>query len=1166
MSEKLTEQQRTAVYNRGGKLLVSAAAGSGKTKVLVDRLMTYLTDEMRPANIDDFLIITYTKAAAAELRGKIAAKITERIAQDPSNRHMQQQMQRLYLAKISTVHAFCSDLLKEFAYRLDISSDFRMTDESEEIELQTAAIEQVLEAAYSGNDADFFAFIDTQGLGRSDRLIPEIIFDVYQKSRCHLNPDQWLSDCISATDTQELRGVEDTVWGQYLISDLRQYLMMQIEAISGCATAADADGNMEKPAALLWEIVDQLRNLTNCVTWNEIIRNKDIDYGRLTFGKKCENMDLINQIKSIRDDCKKGVAKRLEGFANPSEQVLKDMEISSSAMRGLINVVRQFAQVYDSMKRSRRILDFSDLEHKALDLLVGKSRITPTHLAEEVGARFREVMVDEYQDSNAVQDKIFSALTQNSQNCFMVGDVKQSIYQFRLADPDIFLQKYKQYELADNALPGVGRKVMLSKNFRSSQGVVSAVNDVFSTCMSESVGGLEYGPDEALYEGLPHISLGEREVELYGIDVQHDTYHEEAEFVAGRIVELLGGEHMVRENDQLRPIKPDDIVILLRSPGSVGSIYQNALESRGVSCTTGNGSDLLQSEEIIVFRALLQVIHNPLQDIPLLSAVTSRVVGLTADDMACLRTGKRDVSIYASLKNSKIHQAEAFLELLKKLRVAAGNMTLTQLLNYVLQETKLDSIYGAMKDGYSRLENIHSFCQLAASFETNAQGGLGRFLDYLNALEEKGVVMGEEGVAGAVRIMSIHKSKGLEFPVVFLCGLSKGFNKDDSRAPVLADRVLGLGLCCADMKNRIKYPTIAKKAIGEKKVRDMISEEMRVLYVAMTRARDRLIMTYAHKDLEKKLSDIAYRMDLSPSLLLTSDVSCAGDWVLLSALKRKEARCMLPDDFAPKEMLPCTDPWLIRCVSINKATSEIIESAVIEEPTLDETDIVLLEKHLSYQYPFVTATQTPSKQTATQLKGRIKDSEVSENTGKYPDYQFRKPSFISSDQDRTRFGKLMHRVMQYIRFDVCTDLKSVSEEIARLASAGFITEEERDLVDVEKIYTLFTTSTGVKLKHSENVLREFKFSILDDANNYGESLSGEMVLLQGVVDCAVLEEDGIVVIDFKTDQVAENTVNNVLDKYRNQVNVYAHALERIYNKRVKQSLVYFFNLGKFFEV
>ena len=500
MAERLTKQQEMAVRDRGGKLLVSAAAGSGKTKVLVDRLISYLKDPIDPANLDDFLIITYTKAAAAELRGKIAAKLTELIAQEPENRHLRRQMQRLYLTKISTVHSFCADVLKEYAYSLDIPADFRVADETECAELQLLVLERILEQAYetAADDPEFCAFVDTQGLGRDDRQIPQILLKVYQSARCHLDPNGWLQWCCDAANVEGISDAAQTVWGKYLLENLHATLDLHIDALSRCAALAlQADG-MEKPAALFEETVVQLRHLRAASSWDDVLRRKNIDYGRLTFSKKCTDLELAERMKSVRGACKLSLEKKLSAFSDPSEAVLEDLKLSAVAARGLITLTQQFSEEYEKRKRSRRILDFGDLEHRMLDLLLGKRRTGPTAVAMELGARYREIMVDEYQDSNGVQDAIFEALTRKRDNCFMVGDVKQSIYQFRLADPEIFVEKYNSYVPAEAAQPGEGRKVLLSSNFRSSAGVISAVNDVFSVCMSPQVGGLYYGEAEQL--------------------------------------------------------------------------------------------------------------------------------------------------------------------------------------------------------------------------------------------------------------------------------------------------------------------------------------------------------------------------------------------------------------------------------------------------------------------------------------------------------------------------------------------------------------------------------------------------------------------------------------------------------------------------------------------
>ena len=1164
MAEELTKQQRQAVENRGGKLLVSAAAGSGKTKVLVDRLMLYLMDPVNPANLDEFLIITYTKAAAGELRGKIASKLSEKMAENPENRHLHRQMQRLYLTKITTVHAFCGDILREYAYLVDLPADFRVADENECAQIRENAMQKCLDDAYAqSDDPDFRSFVDSQGLGRDDRLVPEILMKVYDSARCHIQPDEWLQNCIDNADTKDITDAAQTVWGAYLADDLKAHLRLQIQALEVCAHAAQKTETMEKPAALLWETIRQLQTLESSNTWDEIVSRSDIDYGRLIFSKKCPDLELAEWIKAVRSACKASVEKKLKAFADGSCVVLDDLRRSASAVRGMIKLVYSFGYEYDRAKRSRRILDFSDLEHKMLDLLLGKKRSGNTSAAEEIGKRFREIMVDEYQDSNGVQDAIFSALTVKRQNCFMVGDVKQSIYQFRLADPGIFLEKYNTYVNAKDAVDPEGRRVMLSKNFRSGGAVLEGVNDVFRTCMSPAVGGLHYGEDEALVEGFPHTPLGEPEVELWTIPVQESTYDEEAAFVAQRIRELTDGTHYIREGKtDLRPIRVEDVAILLRSPGSVGGYFKDALAAQGIPCNTGGGSDLLKTEEVAVLRAILQTISNPRQDIPLLAAITNPVFCVTAQELAEIRGRKRWGCIYDALLDSDNEKISHFLSCLTSWRREARLGTLAQLLESILTLTRMDTLYASMHAGAVRRMNIQAFYKLAVDFEKTGRRDLEQFLDHLDALESKGLITENgQNSAGAVTLMSIHKSKGLEFPVVFVCGLSRSFNRESTRAQVLCDQRLGLGLSAVDEKNRIRYPTIAKRAIAAKITADSLSEEMRVLYVALTRAKDRLIMTYADQNLEKSISQIALRMDVGHRDLLTQDVTCSGDWVLMAALRRTEAGELFALGGKPQLTEPGIPPWRIGVREVLAVNGPGMASE--EKLPMPAEMAQKIQTGLSFRYPHVCATTAPSKQTATQRKGRMKDAEATENTSVDPvEIKLWRPSGKSGAQA----GKITHSVMQYLHYAACTDPESVQGEIHRLVEEHYITAEEAELVDCQQIAALFMTEIGKALQSHPNIIREFKFSVLDDATHYDPALVGEKILLQGVVDCAMIDADGITVLDFKTDYVTEQILPDKVEHYRPQIKAYADALERIYQLPVKKMYLYFFRLEKFVDV
>ncbi len=1169
MADKLTREQQMAVDDRGGKLLVSAAAGSGKTKVLVDRLMKYLEDPVRPANLDEFLIITYTKAAASELRGKIAAKLTEKIAENPESR-LQQQMQRLFLTKISTVHGFCADILREYAWRLDLAADFRVADENECRELRDMVLSDILDRAYdtAEDNADFRAFVDTQGVGRNDKLVPELILKVYDSAKCHLDPEGWLDSCLRAADIESCSDASETVWGKYLMDDLMAYLDCQIRVLKQCILEADRVEGLEKAAANIAQTLTALEELRSSTTWDEIVLRKEIPFPRYPAIRKCADADVKERIKAARDACKEDLPKKLRAFADSSRQVLQDLSQSGAGTRGIVALVRQFDREFTQAKKSRRILDFSDLEHKTLDLLLGRHRSGPTSAAAEIASRYREIMVDEYQDSNGVQDAIFSALTAQKQNCFMVGDVKQSIYQFRLADPGIFLEKYHSYVDAEIARTGQGRRIMLSRNFRSGGEVIEAVNDVFGRCMSPSVGGLYYGENEALQEGIAHKALPEPAVELYALQAREESYAEEASFVADRIGRMLKEKAMIRSGDGFRPVQPEDIVILLRSPGSSGRYYQSALESMGIRCSTGGGNDLLQTAEIATLRSFLETIYNPRQDIPLLGVLASPVFGFTADELAALRGKRKYGCIYDALLRDDAPKSVEFVRTLETLRQEARMHTLTQLLEKCYALTSMDSIYAAMDAGETRNANLQTFFQLASEYEMGNQRSLGQFLDHLKALEEKGLISAGSAAAGCVTIMSIHKSKGLEFPVVFLCGLSRKFNRDSLQARILADKTLGLGLSVADTLHRMRYPTIAKKAIAVKMEAESLSEEIRVLYVAMTRARDRLIMTYIAQNLENRLKDIALRADFDNGELLCRDAGCPGDWVLLTALHKTEAGQLFALGGRPRETTMGVFPWRIETGEAPQTRENPGEVRLLRTQ-MPEGIAEKLRDALDFSYLHAAATKTPSKQTATGRKGRMKDEEAAEDTQEDTralHRAWRKPSFQNAPTEGRTYGSAMHACLQFTRYENCGSEESAQLEITRLVREGFLSSEQGGLVSAGQIAQFFSTEPGRKLQSGVEHLREFKFSVLDDASQYGADLEGERVLLQGVVDCALIEADGITIIDFKTDKVTEENLQEIAGQYFAQVQTYGDALSRIYEMPVKEKLLYFFRLNRFVKV
>ena len=1160
MAEILTPQQSLAVMDRGGELLVSAAAGSGKTKVLVDRLISYILDPVDPANIDEFLIITYTKAAAAELREKIANKLNEKIAQFPENRHLHRQLQRLYLTTISTVHSFCSDILHQYAYMLDLPGDFSVIDDRDATQLRSAAMEQVLDEAYSADAAnlDFFQFVEAQGFHRNDGKIPELVMKVSEQALCHVKPDEWLDQCISRAQVKDVDDAAETIWGKYLIDDLHETVSLEMNGLKNLLGKISGLDGFESTEKLLADIIIQLQRLYDAQSWDAIIAARNIDYGKLSFKGDAKGSQLAEDIKKVKALCKKNMDDKLEAFVDSNVQVIRDLRSSYSAVKGLIWLVRNFHGAYAKLKRRIRALDYSDLEHFTLDLLYGKSRSGLTSAAGDISNRYREIMVDEYQDSNAIQEAIFSALTSKRHNLFLVGDVKQSIYQFRLADPEIFLEKYNCFGPAGKTKEGEGRKVLLSCNFRSGAGVLDAANDVFSGCMSRRTCGLDYGKEEALIEGIPHIPLKEPEIQLLGLQTKDESNFQEARMVANRIQELLDGGHYVRNGDELRPVKPEDIVILLRSPSTQADVYKQQLEALGIECEDDIEENLFDADEICVLRSILTVISNPRQDIPLVAALTSPVFGYTANDLALLRGENRVLPIYDLLRRSEDEKAKRFFSILAQLRKAAKVTTIAGLLESVYFHTNLDSIYGAMKDAKKRAERLEQFYAIAVDHDSRNIGNLEQFLLDLEVMEQNGLKLPSTPKTGCVRIYSIHKSKGLEFPIVFLCGLSKHFNMRALTNKVLLDKELGIGLCCADHEGRLCYPTIAKSAIAVKMMKDLRAEEMRILYVAMTRPRDRLIMTYSFWKSDTAFGNMLARMKHFDPVLIHTSVNSLSAWVLYCALQRTEAGALFAFGDRPDQTHIGKTIWDIQVLEPeNIAKAQVILEAGFESK--QDIDIHAIREAMDFRYPYEAATSTPSKQTATQLKDREKDMEISEKTA-LPSYRrhWRKPSFVSDRDSGVKRGNAIHAVMQYVDFAKCLCEEDLISEFERLVSSGIMAREDIALIDKQLILNLFNGDLGKRIASAPKVLREFKFSVLVDS----PSDSADKILLQGIVDCAIIDGDGITVIDFKSDRVTQENISEKNVAYSYQINAYAQALTNIFGLPIIEKWLYYFSTNQ----
>lgn len=1174
--ETLTPSQKAAVENRGGPLLVSAAAGSGKTKVLVDRLLGYLTQEKDPANLDEFLIITYTKAAASELRAKIASKLAERMAQEPGNRHLHRQMQRLYLSKISTVHSFCSDLLREYAFYLELPGDVRVAEETECRTYRDNAMEAVLEEAYGKiqDSPALQSFVDTQGFGRSDKAVPQLIEKVYDSARCHIRPRQWMDRCIEQARVRQAGDASETVWGAYLIDRLHGYLDSQIESLTVALNLARTQEDIgPKYGPVLEENRNQLKALRACRTWQEIHENQITSFGKIPPVRKIFDPDCAERVKALRAAAWEGVKRYQEPFATPSGKILEDLEQTALSVEGLMELVSAFAKRYAWEKERRRVLDFGDLEHKTLELLLGKNLSGPTRIAAEVAGRFREVMVDEYQDTNQVQDQIFSVLTRQRGNCFMVGDVKQSIYRFRLADPGIFLEKYNHFADHEQARPGEGRKILLSQNFRSGREVLAAANDVFAKTMCPQVGGLYYGEAEALRPGIPRKDLPQAAVELHCLQLREGAGKDETEarYVARRIARLLEEKTMIRQGDDFRPVTPGDIVILLRNPGNLAPYYVQALLAQGIPASADSGESILDTGEINILWDLLRVVDNPLQDIALHSVLASPIFAFSADRLGALRAAHGDGCLYDCLchgAKAGDRKAGEFLETLQELRWTARLETLARLLEEIYRRTRMESVFSAMKNGPARKRNLEQFYEMAAAFEQGGRRDLSQFLEHLETLREKGLKSREGSKSQCITVLSIHKSKGLEYPVVVLANLSARFSLEDQKPNLLIDSRLGIGCSVLNREGRYRYPSLAKMAISCRIDEENTSEELRVLYVAMTRAKDMLIMTYADKYAAAKLKTIATRLQPEHDYLLAQEAGSMGFWVLMAAMGRTEAGQLFEKGGYPMEPRVSDIPWRIFWKELGPEQTQA--GAVQEEQTGPVVTADRLSGALPGEYAHQAATLAPSKVTATELKGRELDQEAAQGAyqpGAGTSGRWQMPNFSPKKAlDSRSFGVATHLAMQFIRYEACTTAQGVEQELDRLKERAFLTPEQAEAVNRKWILDFFSTDLGRRLSTQREVLREFKFSVLEDGTLLSSRLAGEQLLLQGVVDCCLMEEDGMTILDFKTDRVKPGGEEAMVRRYAPQLQAYGRALGKIFKKPVKKLLLYFFRTGALREV
>lgn len=1169
MARTWTRDQEDAIRARRGTLLVSAAAGSGKTSVLVERFLERITDEENPSDADRLLVVTYTRAAAEEMRGRISRRIDSLLESDPGNLHLRRQQILLSHAHISTIHSFCADLVRENFFRLGIAPDFRILEDSELKVLREDALERVLNRYYEQDDPDFFRLADAFSTGRDDWKMASAVETVYDFVRSHPFEERWMREKAALYRTEE--PFSQTMWGRALFFYGEQAAAYSVELLRSCLSSMEGEEDMEKAYGEAYRSDLQEAEAVLCSIragqWDETVKRlSSLQWMRAKPLRGRGDDPLKEKLVSGR----KQAQKELEGLrklfsANEAECAL-DLENLAPLAEKLFEVTRAFSQELDEEKARRRAADFGDLEHWALRLLVQDTEEGPvfTQEARETAARFDEIMVDEYQDTNEAQDMIFRAVSRKEENLFMVGDVKQSIYRFRQAMPEIFLRRKAEYSLYSREKDTYPACVVLDQNFRSVSGVTDAVNFVFRELMSREAGELEYTESEELKPGAVYPPAEEPAMRLDVIDLsageEKDIVRAESRHIA-ELIYRMTAEETVTEGGVQRPVRFSDIAILLRSHTKYGPLYARELSSLGIPAASERSGGFFAASEVQVMLALLKVIDNPMQDIPLLAVLMSPIYGFTPDKMAEIRLKYRQGSFYSAILAAESEGEEAlrrFKEDLSRFRTLAATLSADRLVAAVCRETGYADMAQAMPGGAARLQNLHYLQNYAAAYEAGGYTGLSGFLRFIGRLEKQkadlpGAAEGE--TPEAVRIMSIHKSKGLEFPVCILAGCDRSFNKD--RADLLLHPVLGMGAKLLDPVLSIRRTTLPREAVALELERGEMSEELRVLYVAMTRAKEKLIAVAAVKNADKLLGSLSSQIQPGKKIAPYVVRSCRSisEWLLLCALRHPDGTLLRERAGASSSITePAKEHWAIRLLRVQAGEEEIREMAEApEDAKPDEGLLQQLREKLDFQYPGHALSGIPAKVTASDLASRQEEREYAATA---------RPAFLSKKgMTPAERGTALHTFLQFASWEKAA--QDPEKELSRLVKEQYITEEQKNAVELDKAARFFASPVAKRILQAEKLYREYRFTVeipAERASPGKEGLSGEKVILQGAVDCAFEEEGALVIVDFKTDRVASG--EELLSRYALQLALYKEALEQCLDLPVKECMLYSFHLGK----
>ena len=1258
MGVSWTTEQQQVIDLRNRNILVSAAAGSGKTAVLVERIVKIITDKNHPVDIDHLLIVTFTNAAAAEMRERIGNAIEKALDEQPGNEHLLRQLTLIHNAQITTIDSFCLYVVRNHFHEIDLEPNFRIGDEGELKLLREDVLGRVLEQNYEEPSEAFSDFVEGYASGRTDAALNEMILQLYEFSRSYPWPEKWLDSFVGAYRIETREELDRAEWLApltenicFVLKDCEQ-LLKQALAIT---QQDDGPDMYEKAVQSDLEKYEGLSRLTSFCELSGAL--SDIKYDRLASSRGFEgDPDKLELVKSLREQAKDVVKKlcRQYFFCSP-EMMIEQLERTEPMLEEVVRLTKQFADEFAAAKRRKNLVDFHDVEHFALQILVDEETEKAKKTAEEFRDTFEEIMIDEYQDSNEVQETLLRSISREERgenNIFMVGDVKQSIYRFRLARPELFMKKYDSYSLEESTT----QRIDLHKNFRSREEVLTCTNDIFYKIMVRSLGNVEYDAEAALYPGAsypvsadftPEILLADSNDELLEDTELSDKKTLEAKIVAEEIRHLMKTQPVTNKaTGELRAARYSDIVILLRSLSGWADSLVEVLNGNGIPAHTVSSTGYFSTVEVQTVLSMLRLLDNPRQDIPMAAVLRSPMAGLTDEELAVLRLEDGSVpfheavlelaeGLYEEDGQKEISDSEAdrkqgrnadektenhieitahrkllkFYKKCKQLRQLVPDTPIHELIEIILRETGYGHYVAAMPAGNRRTANLNMLLEKAAAYEKTSYKGLFHFVRYIDELQKYDVDFGEADMVGenedVVRIMSIHKSKGLEFPIVIVSGMGKNFNKQDTRSKMVLHPELGIGLDYMDGKKRIKSPTIAKKAIAKQINLENLGEELRVLYVALTRAKEKLILTGTLKDAPEKLEFFRQQANLSKaadrplSYLTREGASGYLDWILPAVLSY--------GDKYPVRIVEAAELVLDEVENQLEQNEDLTER--IEEIEAADTQLVgQLKQRFSQRYPYQVDVLRKNKYSVSELKHRAMrerfEAEQEETVPAFLEEPVTPtiPLFIqreeSVEQETANRGALrgtaVHRVMEC--YDFASE-KSVQEQMEAMEKEEKITADMRALVKEQIVADFVSSETGKRMAlaqrggalyrekpfvmgFTEEELENYGFgadSNTDSCENIYEKTDSDqekeeqkrirheedLTLIQGIIDVFWIEKDGIVLLDYKTDRVQQ--AKELIDRYETQLKLYADALERVFGARklkVKEILIYSFSLEK----